>query len=123
MALLYIAFSVIYTHAEGDKGSPEAQEEPAMTDTAYAALTPDQKHLEQLRQHGAEVIGPDGNRTELNSFFADNAVSECIRLGCTAITYDLFLPGIEEPLMIAFWRDGHIDSGSVRSICDCLAAR
>ena len=86
-------------------------------------LTPDQRHLETLRRHGAQVIGPDGTRVELNSFFVGNVVNDCIRMNCNAITYDLFLPDIDEPLMIAIWRDGHIDSGSVKGICDCLAAR
>ena len=86
-------------------------------------LNPEQRHLETLRRHGAQVLGPDGKRTELNSFFVGNDVNDCIRMNCNAITYDLFLPGIEEPMMVAIWRDGHIDSGSVKSICDCLAAR
>ena len=86
-------------------------------------LTPDQHHLETLRRHGAQVIEPNGSRVELNSFFVGNVVNDCIRMNCNAITYDLFLPDIDEPLMIAIWRDGHIDSGSVKGICDCLAAR
>ena len=94
-----------------------------MTTNTYATLTPDQRHLESLRLHGAQVTGPDGNRVELNSFFVGNVVNDCIRMGCNAITYYLFLPDIDEPMMIAIWKDGHIDSGSVKSICDCLAAR
>ena len=94
-----------------------------MTTNTYATLTPDQRHLEHLRLHGAQVTGPNGNRVELNSFFVGNVVNDCIRMGCNAITYDLFLPDIDEPMMIAIWKDGHIDSGSVKSICDCLAAR
>ena len=84
-------------------------------------LTPDQRHLESLRRHGAQVLDSYGNHTELNSFFAGNAVNRCIELGCVAVAYDLFLPDIKEPMMIAFWKDGHIDSGSVQHICDCLA--
>ncbi len=94
-----------------------------MTNLDMSTLSPEQQHLESLRRHGAQVIGPDGKRTELNSFFVGNVVNNCIRMGCNAITYDLFLPDIDEPLMIAIWRDGHIDSGSAKSICDCLAAR
>ena len=94
-----------------------------MTNTGTANMTPDQRHLETLRSHGAQVTGPDGNRTELDSSFVESAVNSCIRMNCNAVTYDLFLPGIDEPMMIAIWRDGHIDSGSVRSICSCLAAR
>ena len=94
-----------------------------MTNLDMSTLTKDQHHLESLRRHGAQVTGPDGKRTELNSFFVGNVVNDCIRMGCNAITYNLFLPGIDEPMMIAIWKDGHIDSGSVKSICDCLAAR
>ncbi len=94
-----------------------------MTSIDLSNMTPDQRHLESLRLHGAQVIGPDGKRTELNSFFVGNVVNDCIRMGCNAITYDLFLPGIDEPMMIAIWKDGHIDSGSVKGICDCLASR
>ena len=94
-----------------------------MTSIDLSTMTPDQIHLERLRQHGAQVIGPDGNRVELNSYFVGNVVNDCIRMGCNAITYDLFLPDIDEPMMIAIWKDGHIDSGSVKGICDCLAAR
>ena len=86
-------------------------------------MNAEKRHLESLRLHGAQVLGPDGKRTDLTSSFVENAIGECIRSGCTAITFDLFLPEIDEPLMLAVWRGGHIDSGSVRSICDCLAAR
>lgn len=94
-----------------------------MTNLDMSTLSPEQRHLESLRKHGAQVIGPEGKRTELNSFFVGNVVNDCIRMGCNAITYDLFLPDIDEPLMIAIWRDGHIDSGNAKSICDCLVAR
>ena len=94
-----------------------------MTNTELAAMTPEQRHLESLRIHGAQVMGPDGNRVELNSFFVGNVINDCIRMNCNAITYDLFLPDIDEPMMIAIWKDGHIDSGSAKTICDCLAAR
>ena len=94
-----------------------------MTNIDLSTMTPDQRHLETLRRHGAQVLGSDGKRTELNSFLVGNVVNDCIRMGCNAITYDLFLPDIEEPMMIAIWKDGHIDSGSVEGICDCLAAR
>jgi len=93
-----------------------------MTSIDMNTLTADQQHVERLRQHGAQVIGPDGNRVELNSFFVGNVINDCIRMNCNAITYDLFLPDIDEPMMIAIWRTGHIDSGSVKSICDCLAS-
>lgn len=94
-----------------------------MTNTTAQAFTPEQRHIESLRAHGAQVLGPDGNRTELTASFVNEAVNSCIRNRCNAITYDLFLPDIEEPMMIAVWRDGHVDTGNVRNICDCLASR
>ena len=39
---------------------------------------------------------------------------------CSAICYDLFLPGIEEPLLIAIHRDGRVDSGSAENVMRCL---
>ncbi len=91
-----------------------------MTNIDLSTMTPDQRHLETLRRHGAQVIGPDGKRTELNSFFVGNVVNDCIRMGCNAITYDLFLPDIDEPMMIAIWKTGHIDSGSADAILRVL---
>ena len=31
-------------------------------------------HIEMLRKHGAQVIGPDGQRTELSTGFYDTAL-------------------------------------------------
>ena len=87
-------------------------------------LTPDQRHIETLRRHGAMIRNPEGQPVELNSFFYYNAIDECARLGCNAITYELLLPDCgEEEMAICIWKDGHVDSGSMRSICDCLASR
>ena len=85
-------------------------------------LTPEQRHIETLRRNGARIRTPDGS-VELNSFFYYNAIDECVRLGCNAITYELLLPGIEEEMGLCVWKDGHVDSGSMHGICDCLAAR
>ena len=90
-----------------------------MTNTEMKSLTPDQMHIEHLRQHGARVLTSDGD-TELNSYFVGNAINACIRMGCNAITYAMRLPGIEEELAIAIWRNGHIDSGSADTIARVL---
>jgi len=77
-------------------------------------------HIETLARHGAQV--KDGEeRISLSADFYHKAVEACQKNGCTAIAYDLELPGIEEPMMLAVWKDGHVDSGSVRNICDCFA--
>ena len=86
-----------------------------MTNTEMKRLTPDQLHLERLRQHGARVLTADGD-TELNSYFVGNAINACIRMGCNAITYAMKIPGIHEELSIAIWKNGHIDSGSTETI-------
>ena len=77
-------------------------------------------HIETLRKHGAQVTGQDGQRTELNSFFYDTAKDECLLKGYEAICYELFLPGIEDRLMIAIHRDGRVDTGSEKNVIMCL---
>ena len=93
-----------------------------MTNIDPNALNPEQRHIETLRRNGARIRTPDGS-VELNSFFYYNAIDRCQMDGLNAIAYDLILPDVAEPMMLCIWKDGHVDSGSVRSICDCLAAR
>ena len=81
------------------------------------------RHIETLKLHGAQVYGPDKQRHDLTIEFVENAISECIQSGFAAITYDLFLPGIDETMMIAAYPDGHVDSGSARNICYIIATR
>ena len=52
--------------------------------------------------------------------FYRRAVEQCIQGGYNAVTYNLELPGIDAEFMIAFWKDGHVDSGSTERIIDCL---
>ena len=94
-----------------------------MTNLNLANMIPEQRHIESLRRHGAKILGSDGSRTELNSSFVENAISDCIRMNCLAMAFDLFLPDIDEPMMIAIWKDGHIDSGSAETIRNCLESR
>ena len=77
-------------------------------------------HIETLRRHGAQVLGPDGRRTELNSFFYDSAKDECWLNNYEAICYELFLPGIDEPLLIAIHSDGRVDTGSAKNVIMCI---
>ena len=76
-------------------------------------------HIERLRVHGAK-IRVNGELKEINSFFWDGAVSECITKDYNAIVYEMAIPETDEPMVICIWRDGHVDSGSERSISDCL---
>ena len=87
-----------------------------MTSIDLNKLDPEQSHLESLRTHGAKIRRADGSLQELNSFFVGNAVNDCIRMGAQAITYEMVLPDIDEPMAVCVWANGHIDSGSVESI-------
>lgn len=77
-------------------------------------------HIETLRKHGAVIKAGDETITLTVEFYR-SAVESCEKGGFNAVTYDLILPEIDEPLMLAVWRDGHVDSGSVKNICACLA--
>lgn len=77
------------------------------------------EHIKRLAGHGAHLA----NGTILTEEFYENAIRQCIQGGYNAITYELVLPGIEDEMAICIWADGHVDSGSMRTICDCLAAR
>lgn len=52
--------------------------------------------------------------------FYRRAMEQCITGKCNAITYELELPGIDDDFMIAFWCDGHVDSGITQMVCQCL---
>lgn len=79
-----------------------------------------QRHIESLQLHGA-VVG--AQRQKLTVTFAENTIADCIAKGYNAICYNLFMDGIEEPMMIAFYKDGHVDSGSEQNVFDCMARR
>ncbi len=77
-------------------------------------------HIETLRKHGAQVLGPDGCRTELNSFFYDTVKDRCWLNGIEAISFELFLPGIDDRMLIAIHADGRVDTGSEEAVMRCL---
>ena len=80
-------------------------------------------HITSLAKHGA-CIKAGTERIPLTEEFYSKAVEQCGTGGYNAITYELLLPDCEDDEMaICIWKDGHVDSGSMRSICDCLAAR
>ena len=76
-------------------------------------------HIETLIRHGAKLRAKD-QLIDLTEQFYQDTVERCNKDGFNAITYDLVMPGIEEDLMLAIWKDGHADSGNVRSVCACL---
>ena len=79
-----------------------------------------ERHIQSLSNNGARIRRPDGTAEPVSMDFYRRAVEQCSTGGCNAITYELELPGIDADFMIAFWRDGHLDSGTTRRICDCL---
>ena len=107
--------AVMYTLKTGPEPL-RTKEDTIMTSIDLTTLTPEQRHLENLRIHGARIRLSDGDTTELNSYFVGNAINACIRMGVNAITYEMTLPGIDEPMAICIHRNGHIDSGSEESI-------
>ena len=82
-------------------------------------LTPEQRHIEVLRRHGARIPTETGS-VELNSFFYYNAIDQVNRIGARAITYRLILPDIDDELAIAIHSDGHVDSGSADTVLKVL---
>ena len=102
----------MYIHAERHYNTPKE----AITMTNQTALS----HIGTLISHGAQV--KDGREsTSLTEDFYRKAVETCRKNGCNAIAYELTLPGIDGPMMLAVWKDGHVDSGSQKHICDCFA--
>lgn len=79
-----------------------------------------ERHITSLSNNGARIRRPDGTTEPVCMDFYRRAVEQCITGGCNAITYEPELPGIDADFMIAFWRDGHMDSGTTERICDCL---
>lgn len=79
-----------------------------------------QNHIENLINHGVCIKAPYGTEA-LSVDFYRRTVERCIRDGYEAITYEIEVPGAGGEFMLAIWKDGHVDSGSTRSIMDCLA--
>lgn len=87
-----------------------------------ATLMTNLDHILSLINHGAQLRNTDtGSLIPLTEDFYHKAVEACKRGGYNAATYDLVLPGIEDEMGLCIWKDGHVDSGSMRNICDCLA--
>ena len=76
-------------------------------------------HIESLSRHGAQIRTPDGLK-KVDGAFYQSAIDACNDSGANAICYELVLPGIEDEMMLAIHRDGHVDSGSKQSVLTCL---
>lgn len=78
-----------------------------------------EKHIDTLRKHGARIAIPDGS-IDLDLDFYHKAIEACKSMGCLAATYSLIVPGVEEPMLLAIHRNGHVDSGSEETVLACL---
>lgn len=72
-------------------------------------------HVEQLGRHGAYVMTSAGKRA-LSGAFYDSVVRLCEKYSINCLGYDMKIPETDEPMMIAIWRNGHVDSGSAEHI-------
>ena len=88
--------------------------------TTTNTMSANERHILTLIRHGAQIATPDNGRVALTLDFYRKAVEGCAAGGWNAVTYDLVLPGIDAPMMLAVHIDGHVDSGSVQSVCACL---
>ena len=80
-----------------------------------------ENHIRTMQAHGARIITPDGS-TELTTDFYKRAIRSCKDMRCEAVTYEMILPGIDEEMALCVWKDGRVDSGSMKNISDCLAS-
>lgn len=73
-------------------------------------------HLNSLIAHGATLgEGPHGlPLTE--QFYQDELSWMHGYPAVTAVTYDIWIPGIDKTMALAIWADGHIDSGSPENV-------
>lgn len=72
-------------------------------------------HVEQLGRHGAYVLTTAGKRS-LSGAFYDSVIRFCQRYDINCLGYELKIPETDEPMMLAIWKDGHVDSGSAEHI-------
>lgn len=79
-----------------------------------------ERHVQSLNNNGARIKAPDGTTKLVSMDFYRKAVEECAKGGYNAVTYELELPGIDGEFMIAFWKDGRVDSGSTKRVIECL---
>ena len=78
--------------------------------------------INRLAAHGAKIVA-EGISLDLTEDFYYEAIDACKRGMCNAITYNLAMPDIDELLMLAISKDGHVDSGSRESVMYCIESR
>lgn len=72
-------------------------------------------HVEKLGRHGAYVLTAAGKRSLSGSFY-DAVIRFCWKNNINCLGYDMKIPETSDPMMIAIWKDGHVDSGSADHI-------
>ena len=77
------------------------------------------KHIDILSRHGAYILTAGGKELVSRGFYY-SIVNFCEQHRINCIGYEMHLPDTEEPMMLAIWRDGHIDSGSKESVEICM---
>ena len=76
-------------------------------------------HIDNLGRHGATVLTAGGER-KLSGAFYDEIVRFCEKYRINCIGYDIRIPETDEPLMVAIWRNWHVDSGSRKHIQEIM---
>ena len=93
------------------KNAPEARTAPE----AWA-----KKHLRSLASHGAKLV-VQGELVPFDETIWDKAMAECQKEGFQAIMYSMRIPETDEPMGLAIYRNGRVDSGSEKVVIDCMA--
>ena len=73
----------------------------------------------KYRSHGWKLF-VDGECRDIDSNLWEKAVAECHRNGYRAIMYEVISPETGEVLAFAVRADGHVDSGTVTHVIDCM---
>ena len=101
--------------AEEAMTAPESEARTAPEVEAWA-----KKHIRTLASHGAKLV-VQGELVPFDETIWDRAMAECKREGFQAIMYSMRIPETDEPMGLAIYRDGHVDSGSEKVVIDCMA--
>ena len=80
----------------------------------------DLRNVETLIRHGAQIPQEDGFRKPLTVQMVLDAIEYCKAVRCMAVCYELVMPGIAEQMAIGIWASGHIDSGSMAGVMECM---
>ena len=74
------------------------------------------EHVVNLGKHGVLIATHDGKKEPLDGEFYDKALELCRKYGLDCIGYAITVPEASNEMMIAIWKNGHVDSGDAESI-------